>query len=63
MKLLSQVKGHPMYLAYVGIELSQSVTEFLHILGQQLVSVSNPVVQIGHLVEGEPPMEGISTIE
>ena len=45
------------YLAEIGIEFSHRITEFLNILCQQLVSISNAIVKVTHFVECEAPVE------
>lgn len=45
------------YLAEVGVKIHHTIAELLHILGQQLVCVSYPVVQVAHFVISEASEE------
>lgn len=53
------------HLAEIRVELGHRVAELVHVLGQQLVSIGYPVVQVTHLVVGEAPVNdrypGINT--
>ena len=42
-------------LADVGVEVHNGLAELVHILGEELVSIADAVVQVIHLVVSEPP--------
>ena len=43
------------YLAKVGVEFSDGLTEAVNICGEELVRVGDAVVKVTHLVIGETP--------